>query len=559
MLRLPLLALALALSVSFSPAGAADLPGASPARIWVAPLDGGRTLEDAWAAGAEVRDLLPEALVLADPGSAQALQQAGFRVSGPFAVPPGHLVTLIRSREILPPAGALDPAAVAAVPGVRVLWTDGVGAIVASEDVLPPHDAVRDLGKKVLEAEVMLRPPPAPDGPAPGRSTFFSPVIDGIVAQVDSAAYFPWIRRLAGAEPIHVGTEDLTLTTRYTMAAQCETAEQYVHERFVAMGYTDVVYDPFPIQSTTARNVIATLPGVETPERIYVLCGHLDSTSPAPYTDAPGANDNASGSAAVLTAAEILRNYSFRSTIRFIVFTGEEQGLVGSAAYAADAVALNEQILGVVNCDMIAFWSNSPRVLLQTREWTGLMGVLNDACATYTNLETQLSYFTWGSDHVSFLQRGFPAIMAIEADHGSYPCYHQTCDTADQNLGSFGAEITTACVASICHLAGVQGAVSAPTPAGARSGIAVAAHPNPFVGQTTLRFALERSADTDLAVYDVTGRRLHTLDLGRLPAGSHERTWDGTNASGHPLPAGVYFIHLRTGSTSVSERVVRLP
>jgi hypothetical protein len=562
MSRFPLLALGLALAASLGTPGPADPTEPIPAELWVAALDGGRTLEEAWAAGASVRDLLPEALILADPGSAQALRDAGFGVSGPFPVPAGHTVTLIRSREIEPPAGSLDPAKVAAIPGTLLLWTDGIAAVVASDGALPPHDAVRDLGKKLLEREPVARPRPVPveTGTPLGRTTFFSPVVASIVAQVDSAAYFPWIRRLAGDEAIPVGEDNVTLATRYTMASQCETAEQYVYERFVAMGYEDVVYDPFPVQSTTARNVIATLPGVETPERIHILCGHLDSTSPTPYTSAPGANDNASGTAAVLTAAEILRNYTFRSTIRFIAFTGEEQGLVGSAHYAAAADAADEQILGVVNCDMISFWNVNRRVLLQTEAWAGsLLDVLNDACTTYTDLDTEVSWFTWGSDHVSFLQRGFPAVMAIQANHVQYPCYHKTCDTAAINLGGFGAEITAACVATICHLAGVQGATSAPTADGAAAGISLAAHPNPFDGATMLRFVLDQPAGVELTAHDVTGRRLRTIAHARYAAGHHELEWDGAGGAGRALPAGVYFLRLRAGERSVAERVVRLP
>jgi hypothetical protein len=176
----------------------------------------------------------------------------------------------------------------------------------------------------------------------------------------------------------------------------------------------------------------------------------------------------------------------------------------------------------------------------------------------YTGLATEVAYMTWGSDHVSFLQRGYPAIMAIESDYHDYPCYHETCDTADQNLGGFGAEVTAACVATICHLAGVQGATSSPELTPAVRAVSLEARPNPCAGPTTLRFAVDRRSEVELTVHDVTGRRLRTLRRGVVTEGSHEVPWDGTGQSGRPLPAGVYFVRMQAGDASISERIVRL-
>ena len=89
----------------------------------------------------------------------------------------------------------------------------------------------------------------------------------------------------------------------------------------------------------TYPNVIAELPGETHPEQIVIVCAHLDSTSPSASTNAPGADDNASGSSGVLLAASLLSQYRWDVTLRFALWTGEEQGLNGSEAYAVRAAA----------------------------------------------------------------------------------------------------------------------------------------------------------------------------------------------------------------------------
>jgi hypothetical protein len=437
-----------------------------------------------------------------------------------------------------------------------VLWTDGSRFLVRADSGLPPTLPGR-LAGKALSADPLEQPfDPVASPPRP--PTDFNALVDEIVGEVSSSAYFQWIERLAGAEPVVVGGEDVTFATRYTRASQCRTAEQYVFEQFQAMGFTDVEYDPFNLGGIQARNVIATLPGTETPDRIYILCGHLDSTSPIPYSSAPGANDNASGTAAVLAGADILKEYFFRSTIKFIAFTGEEQGLVGSEHYAAAAQAAGDSILAVVNCDMIAFFDTQYQIDIESAvfaEW--LMLTLDDATTTYTTLGTDLLYNPWGSDHVPFLQRGFPAVLAIESDYYAYPCYHETCDTADQNDAAFGAEVTRACLATIAHLAGVYDPATDVVAVGPAVGDLVV-QPNPFRSATDIVFAVTEPGRVTITVHDVRGALVRTLSDRLRSVGTHGQSWDGRSGGGTPMPAGVYFVTLRADRLDEVRKVVRL-
>jgi len=102
-------------------------------------------------------------------------------------------------------------------------------------------------------------------------------------------------------------------------------------------------------------NVEATLPGAVDPEESYLLCGHFDSISEVAALRAPGADDNASGTALVVAAARALSGTRFEKTLTFVCFSGEENGLRGSADYAARFSKNGSPPLGVINADMVGY------------------------------------------------------------------------------------------------------------------------------------------------------------------------------------------------------------
>ena len=122
--------------------------------------------------------------------------------------------------------------------------------------------------------------------------------------------------------------------TRYAYRGdKCSLAAEYISSVFERNGL-EVEYDPFEYANYKMKNVVGTKPGVSTSDAQVIICAHYDSISNKPWVDAPGADDNGSGVAAVLAAAEILSDYDFNYTIKFITFSGEELGLNGSYHYA---------------------------------------------------------------------------------------------------------------------------------------------------------------------------------------------------------------------------------
>ena len=206
--------------------------------------------------------------------------------------------------------------------------------------------------------------------------------------------------------------------------------------------------------------MIAEQTGLTQPQRIFMVIAHLDSISNIPYSYAPGADDNASGAAAVMAIADILSQHNFGCTLRYALFTGEEQGYYGSWAYAQSAYQSGEDIEGVLNLDMLAYNSlgSSPILELHTRpnsaEDLAIAELFDDSVWAYS-LDLEPEIYTDGesfSDHSSFWNHGFPAIMAIEDWSDHTPFYHNTGDQLETLNLAYYTEFTKAALATFAHM-----------------------------------------------------------------------------------------------------------
>jgi hypothetical protein len=266
------------------------------------------------------------------------------------------------------------------------------------------------------------------------------------------------------------------LRSRYSLSPQLDVERAYVGQHFADLGL-QVEYHPFtmvgPDGSVQIFNVVATHPGVDAfSDDVCILCAHYDSTASRTLnwnweTDpAPGADDNASGAAAVMEAARVLSQYEFSDTIRFIAFAGEEQGLWGSSAYAADAWAAGDDISAVINLDMIGYNPACDKVDFlgdPASDWL-VNAIRTNASEYYVDIITEKiisASFTY-SDHSSFWDYGYPAILGIEdyqpwSDSYCYEAnenYHKVTDTFDAMNLSLLEKTTQLAVATIAELAG---------------------------------------------------------------------------------------------------------
>lgn len=222
--------------------------------------------------------------------------------------------------------------------------------------------------------------------------------------------------------------------TRYASTKNCEDAGDFIFSYFKNLGL-EPYFQIFNFRGYTSRNIIAEKKGKTAPEDIFVICGHYDSTSNVPTIFAPGADDNASGTSAVLESARILTKYNLDFTVRFICFSAEEWGLYGSRAYALSAKEKNERILGVLNFDMIAYSDYTPEdleiIVNPNSEWLAERTIqASKLYYDYPIRKIVSSSFVY-SDHASFWEKGYSAFCAIEDNPIRNPYYHTTYDTLD--------------------------------------------------------------------------------------------------------------------------------
>ncbi len=238
-------------------------------------------------------------------------------------------------------------------------------------------------------------------------------------------------------------------------------ARQWIFDQFKSFSpRLEVRFDSYRVaktgritQDTDLRNVIAVLPGTDPVggNRRILIGGHYDSTLQGPsgplpeqVENAPGANDDASGVAAVLECARILSQYEFPHTLVFIAFAGEEQGLVGSTLLAAKARQQNWQIDALLNNDIVGnssggdglvdnhtlrVFSEDPNDSLSRQ----IARYIRDIGPRYTpSMNVDLIFrsdrFGRGGDHTPFNLEGYGAVR-LTVSNEDYSRQHTLRDT----------------------------------------------------------------------------------------------------------------------------------
>jgi len=296
---------------------------------------------------------------------------------------------------------------------------------------------------------------------APGAASAApDPLIAALVAQVDPDRYGAHLSALVGQR---------------ATAEERQAARTYIQEQLESFGY-DVVVD-------ATENVSALRLGSITPDVRFLVGAHHDS-----LFGTPGADDNASGVAAVLEIARVLAATELESSVEIVSFGLEEIGLVGSFAYAAAAGAADRDIRGALVFDMIAFTAPTQAIIPPTipgcfttsetagqdpaGDWLGM--VANSLPLRDAYLAARADYVPalrveWGtvadgtgqcfptlpglgnllrrSDHVGFWDQGYGALFLTDTAELRNPNYHQATDTIVSLDLPFAVNVTRASLA----------------------------------------------------------------------------------------------------------------
>jgi hypothetical protein len=438
-----------------------------------------------------------------------------------------------------------------------------------------------------------------------------NPQISAIVAAVSPGRIEATIRKLAGFHTRHT-LSDTESDIRGIGAARRWIKRELERCSADAGGTLDVAFDEYieqrgPRIPGTAKivNVVATLPGTQPAarDRIYVVSGHYDSRA-SDVMDAtgaaPGANDDASGTAAVIEMACVMAKHRFDATLVFMAVAGEEQGLLGANHWADEARRKNLDVAGMITNDIIGssrgedgrrddrsvrLFANGFSPLLSqmiaaqrgnadgAERWREQMGKeleaiaraggeedtpthqlgrhLKEAGERYVagfavNVIPRRDRFLRGGDHLPFLDRGYAAVRFTEPNE-DYRHQHQ--DVRVENGVQYGDLLDFVDFAYVAQVARVNAAglaTLALAPAAPRD---VAIEVATLENDTTLRWAANR--EPDLAGYRIVWREhasavwQHARDAGNvvrftLPGLSKDHYLFGVQAidrDGHASPA----------------------
>ncbi len=269
-----------------------------------------------------------------------------------------------------------------------------------------------------------------------------NPIVQSILNDVKLDSLIHFVKQLTGESPISLNGVTDTIKSRYAFHPDNELAFQYMKQ--VLSGY-GLQIDSF-VFGSTGKNLIASKIGYAHPNTYYILGAHYDNL-PTSLT-APGADDNASGTAAVLECARVFSNYNFPYTIQFAFWDEEELGLLGSADYVPNIISMDDTLLGYVNLDMLGWDGNNDTVAdLNVRPVGNSLQLADKAiwCDSVYNIQLKLHVVNpghGGTDHTSFWNNGLTAIgIDEEYDNDFNPYWHTIADS----LGQFNLNFYERC------------------------------------------------------------------------------------------------------------------
>ena len=311
--------------------------------------------------------------------------------------------------------------------------------------------------------------------------------------------------------------------------------EDWLYETYRGMGMDTVFLHDFVFMHhdtlrETSDNVIAIQRGTLYPDE-YVVCGaHYDSYNNSPgHPDslrAPGADDNASGSAGIIETARLLSRCTFERSIMYCGWAAEEIGLKGSEAFAKDCAEQMLDIVGYFNLDMIGYLEEGSDIhvnlMYTTRD--SLIGryVFDFSHVYYPEMRIWQDWLSWGdSDYSSFNRSGYAAVHTFEDTHHCSPFIHSTSDILGVSVNNMdqAKRFTELNVGLVATLAGI---VSNGVEDQTESRLTV--YPNPATSSLTVK----GDALREVEIYDLLGRRLKKetcrgtevqLDVSSLAAG----------------------------------------
>lgn len=378
-------------------------------------------------------------------------------------------------------------------------------------------------------------------------SQTYNPAVENIIDEVNLDSLIYYLRNLSGEDPVLVNGDSTFIEHRVSNWGN-DLAADYLKETLEGLGLDTYEQE----YSNGGRNVYAIQEGSIYPDEYYMICAHYDAV------DYYCADDNGSGSAAVLEAARLFSNYQFEYSIIFALWDEEEIGLIGSDYYATQAASNGDVIHAVINMDMIS-WDGDNDMAVEIH---ASMEASSDALADYI-VEVKEIYEiplnsvielpgTIYSDHSKFWDNDYAAVLIIEEYYGGdfNPYYHTEEDRiAILNMPYF-LEMSKLSLGSLASLASpalgtyvdeLNQVVS----------IQMKNYPNPFSYETTISYFLQEENYIRISLVNNQGIVVRNIEEGVKQNGQHQLKLQADN-----LPEGLYFLRTQIAKETLTHKIL---
>ncbi len=378
-------------------------------------------------------------------------------------------------------------------------------------------------------------------------------VIQQMLQEMSIDSMIRHVEQLTGVLPVDVGQGEQYILSRHRDAPGNALAEEFIIQKLTQYG----LQPGTQVFSSTGRNIIAMKQG-QVPGAAPVLAGAHFDAMPGGVYEAPGADDNGSGTAALLEMARVIADHDLEHPVMFVFWDEEEQGRIGSAFHAGGLAANDLQLRAVINMDAIAYDSNhDAKARIHSRPIGNSHEIADTVFSVHEQYQIGLDLLltvpgATYSDHASYWFEDYGAVLIIEefgADGNPY--YHTPNDKVEHfNVPYYEklARLSLAAVAALAVPIGPVGVAEMPSTTN------VTIHPNPVRDHFDLWLDLGHTDQVRITLHDAWGREVGVLLDGPIPTGrSH------LPGSLHGMASGLYTIRCASGSDLLTIRLLHIP
>lgn len=340
-----------------------------------------------------------------------------------------------------------------------------------------------------------------------------------------------------------------SLGVKTTGSTANTNAYNWLKNKYLSFGYaeSEISKDTFTYNGQSTSNIIVTKTGTKYPNTYVIVCGHYDTIT------GTGTNDNGSGVSVILEVARLLKNVPTDYSIKFINFTGEEQGLLGSQHYVSNVVNATNPKMSI-------------RLVLNIDEVGGIKGQTNDTitcerdesnnpsannaasntftqqlmnCVTlYSPLKTNLSY-AYASDYMPFQSNG--EIITGLFEYNETPYAHTVNDKYINLDPIYIYNIAKATTGAVQHFAVAGQTLDTCTPK--EIAMSFRFFPNPAKDYLQLEFLNSKTQRFSFTITDLEGKIL-------------SKTQDETRINIATLPKGIYFATFKVENEQITKKLI---